>query len=65
MICYYTCQVICKTGGHDNDYSDTVHRYLGTKYGYLGRVIQITFSIMINIGGTYIYFLIIKYNFII
>jgi hypothetical protein len=60
LICWYTCQVVVKTGGKDNDYSDTVERYLGSKYGKLGKFLQILFSILINIGALYIYFLIIK-----
>ena len=60
LICFYTCQVIVKTGGKDNDYSDTVHRYFGDKYGRAARVIQIIFNLLINIGAIFIYFLIIK-----
>jgi len=51
---------VVKTGGKDNDYSDTVERYFGSDWGRLGKVLQITFSILINIGALYIYFLIIK-----
>jgi sodium-coupled neutral amino acid transporter 9 len=65
LICYYTCQVIVKTGGKDNDYSDTVHRYFGDKYGKFGRSIQIIFNLLINVGAAFIYFLIIKYLFLI
>ncbi len=60
LICFYTCQVIVKTGGNDNDYSDTVHRYFGEKYGKFGRIIQIIFNLLINVGAIFIYFLIIK-----
>lgn len=60
LICYYTCQVVVKTGGNDNDYSDTVHRFIGPKYGFAGRVTQISFNLLINSGATFIYFLIIK-----
>lgn len=60
FICYYTCQVVVKTGGRDNDYSDTVEKYFGEEYGKVGKVIQITFSVLINIGALFIYFLIIK-----
>lgn len=60
FICYYSCQVIVKTGGKDNDYSDTVSRFFGKKYGYVGRVMQMVFQILINVGAAFIYFLIIK-----
>jgi amino acid permease len=60
LLCFYTCNVISKTGGSDNDYSDTVHAYLGRRYGYVGRVLQIVFSMAINVMGGFIYFLIIK-----
>lgn len=60
LICFYTCQVIVKTGGNDRDYSDTVHRYFGKRYGRMGRIVQIIFNLLINIGATFIYFLIIK-----
>jgi len=60
LVCFYTCQVIVKTGGKDNDYSDTVNRYFGERYGKIGRVIQIIFNLLINIGATFIYFVIIK-----
>jgi hypothetical protein len=60
LICYYTAVTICKTGIEDNDFSDTIEKYLGKKYGSLGRYLQVIFSIMLNVGATYIYFLIIK-----
>jgi hypothetical protein len=60
LICYYTCNVISKTGGKDGDYSDTVNAYFGKKFGYFGRVLQIIFCIAINLGAGYIYFIIIK-----
>lgn len=49
-----------KTGGKDNDYADTVCRYFGEKFGKVGRVIQILFNLSINIGATFVYFVIIK-----
>jgi sodium-coupled neutral amino acid transporter 9 len=64
LICYYTCQVIVKTGGKDSDYSDTVHRYFGEKYGKFGRSIQVIFNLLINVGASFIYFLIIKYFYL-
>lgn len=59
-ICFYTCRVVVKTGGKDNDYADTVCRYFGEKFGKVGRVIQILFNLSINIGATFVYFVIIK-----
>jgi len=60
LICYYTAVTICKTGIEDNDFSDTIEKYLGKKFGPYGRYFQVIFSIMLNVGATYIYFLIIK-----
>jgi hypothetical protein len=54
--------VIVKTGGKDRDYSDTVHRYFGNRYGMLGRVLQIIFNLLINTGAGFIIFLIINQN---
>ena len=59
-ICFYTCRVVVKTGGQDDDYADTVCRYFGEKFGKTGRVIQILFNLSINIGATFVYFVIIK-----
>jgi hypothetical protein len=60
LICYYTCVVIVKTGVQDNDYSDTVHRWLGRRWGFVGRSIQIIFAMLINVGAVFIYFLIVR-----
>ena len=60
LICYYTAVTICKTGIDDNDFSDTIEKYLGKRFGLIGKYIQIIFSIMLNVGATYIYYLIIK-----
>jgi len=59
---FYTSYVIVKTGKNDNDYSDTVHRYFGSRWGYIGRVTQIIFANLINLGAIFIFFLIIKYT---
>lgn len=60
LICFYTARIVVKTGGKDKDYSDTVCRYFGKKFGYLGRCFQIIFNLSINVGATFIYFVIIK-----
>jgi amino acid permease len=60
-ICFYTARIIVKTGGKDNDYADTVYRYFG-KVGNIGKVLQIVFNLSINIGATFIYFVIINQN---
>ena len=59
-ICFYTCRVVVKTGGKDNDYADTVSRYFGKKFGFIGRCVQILFNLSINVGATFVYFVIIK-----
>ena len=60
LICFYTCRVVVKTGGRDNDYADTVSRYFGKSFGPIGRRLQILFNLSINIGAIFIYFVIIK-----
>lgn len=59
VISFYTCYIYLKTGLDENDFSDTVARFLGRKYGFLGRIVQIIGSISINLGAVYIYFIII------
>jgi len=61
VICYYTSSIVVKTGIHDNDFSDTVVRYFGKKFGPCGRVLQIASNVLLNGGAMCIYFLIIKY----
>jgi hypothetical protein len=60
FVCFYTCRVVVKTGGKDSDYANTVYRYFGKTLGPIGRIIQIIFNLSINLGGTFIYFVIIK-----
>ena len=60
-ICFYTASIIVKTGGKDNDYTDTVYTYFG-KVGNIGKVLQIIFNLSINIGATFNYFGIINQN---
>ena len=60
FVCFYTCRVVVKTGGKDSDYANTVYRYFGKTFGPFGRIIQIIFNLSINLGGTFIYFVIIK-----
>lgn len=60
FVCFYTCRVVVKTGEKDSDYANTVYRYFGKRLGPIGRIIQIIFNLSINIGGSFIYFVIIK-----
>lgn len=60
FVCFYTCRVVVKTGGKDSDYANTVYRYFGKSIGPIGRIMQIVFNLSINIGGSFIYFVIIK-----
>ena len=60
FVCFYTCRVVVKTGGKDSDYANTVYRYFGKTFGPFGRIFQIIFNLSINLGGTFIYFVIIK-----
>ena len=60
-ICFYTARIIVKTGGKDNDYTDTVYTHLG-KVGNIRKVLQIIFNLSINIGATFNYFVIINQN---
>ena len=65
FVCFYTCRVVVKTGGKDEDYSDTVYRYFhifGEMNGNIGKYIQIIFNLSVNIGASFVYFLIINQN---
>ena len=65
FVCFYTCRVVVKTGGKDEDYSDTVYRYFrvfGEMSGNTGKYMQIIFNLSINIGASFVYFLIINQN---
>ena len=61
LISFYTAKIVVKTGGKDNDYADTVFRYFG-KFGKIGKILQIIFNLSINVGATFIYFIIINQN---
>ena len=66
FICYFTCYIVVKLGGKEEEYANIVYNYFdygfGKKYAKMGRVLQITFNLMINIGATIVYFLIINQN---
>lgn len=66
FICYFTCYIVVRLGGSEEEFAIVVYNYFnygfGKKYAKAGRVLQITFNLMINIGATFIYFLIINQN---
>ena len=66
FICYFTCFIVVRLGGKEEEFAILVYNYFnygfGKKYAKAGRVLQITFNLMINIGATFIYFLIINQN---
>jgi len=65
FVCFYTCRVVVKTGGKDEDYSDAVYRYFGIFgkiNGNIGKYMQIIFNLSVNIGASFVYFLIINQN---
>ena len=66
FICYFTCYIIVKLGGKEEEYANIVYNYFdygfGKKYAKIGKMLQITFNLMINIGATMIYFIIINQN---
>lgn len=59
-ICFYTCYIILKTGIDAKDFSDTVAKYFGKKYGFYGRSLQILASILLMIGINFIFVLLIR-----
>ena len=65
-ICYFTCYVVVRLGCKEEEYGNVVYNYFnygfGKKYAQIGRIMQITFNLMINIGATFVYFLIINQN---
>jgi sodium-coupled neutral amino acid transporter 9 len=65
-ICYYTCSIVVKLSGKEEEFGNVVFCYFnlafGKKMAKFGKVLQITFNLMINIGATFIYFLIINQN---
>ena len=66
FICYFTCSIVVKLGGKEEEFANVVFNYfsysLGKNFGKFGRFLQITFNLMINIGATFVYFLIINQN---
>ena len=66
FICYFTCRIVVKLGGQEEEFAIVVYNYfyygLGEKYAKVGRVFQILFNLIINIGATFVYFVIINQN---
>lgn len=66
FICYSTCSVYVKLGGNKDDFAEVVYNYFfygfGPKSAKFGKIIQITFNLLMNTGATFIYFLIINQN---
>ena len=65
-ICFLTCSVVVKLGGKEEDFAKIVYNYFyygfGPKSAKVGKIIQITFNLLMNTGATFIYFLIINQN---
>ncbi len=65
-ICYYTCSIVVRLSGKEEEFGNVVFCYFnlafGKKMAKVGKALQITFNLMINIGATFIYFLIINQN---
>ena len=66
FICYFTCRIVVKLGGKEEEFAIVVYNYfnygLGEKYAKAGRILQISFNLIINIGATFVYFVIINQN---
>ena len=66
FICYLTCSVVVRLGGKEEDFAVVVYNYFfygfGPRAAKFGKILQITFNLMINVGATFIYFLIINQN---
>ena len=66
FICFLTCSVVVKLGGKEEDFAKIVYNYFyygfGPKPAKVGKIIQITFNLLMNTGATFIYFLIINQN---
>ena len=66
FICYLTCAVVVRLGGKEEEFAVIVYKYFyygfGPRAAKVGRIMQITFNLMINTGATFIYFLIINQN---
>lgn len=67
FICYFTCSIYVKLSGNDEEFANIVFSYFhyafGKKSGKIGKTIQLLFNLMINVGATFVYFLIINQNF--
>ena len=65
-ICYLTCSIVVRLGGKEEDFAEVVYRYFyfgfGKKAAKFGKYLQIVFNLLINIGATLIYFVIINQN---
>ena len=66
FICYLTCSVVVRLGGKEEEFAIVVYNYFlygfGPRAAKIGKILQITFNLMINTGATFIYFLIINQN---
>ena len=66
FICFLTCSVVVKLGGKEEDFAKIVYNYFyygfGPESAKVGKIIQITFNLLMNTGATFIYFLIINQN---
>ena len=66
FICFFTCSLYIKLSDNEKDFANVVSKYFkyafGVKAAKVGKVTQIIFNLMINIGATFIYFLIINQN---
>ena len=66
FISFYTCKIYATYGKKTPDFADVVEKYFnkafGHKIGKIAKTTQIIFNLMVNIGATLIYFLIINQN---
>lgn len=66
LICFLSCSVVVKLSGNEEDFSVVVYNYLfysqGLKAAKIGKYLQIIFNLLMNIGATFIYFLLINQN---
>ena len=66
FVCYLTSAVIVRLAGKEEDFAVIVYNYFyygfGPKSAKIGKILQITFNLLMNTGATFIYFLIINQN---
>jgi hypothetical protein len=66
FVCYLTSAVIVRLAGKEEDFAVIVYNYFyygfGPKPAKIGKILQITFNLLMNTGATFIYFLIINQN---